>query len=70
MNMDSGETVSGFAFDHRTAANRENNFTFPSGPSVSEDDDEVTELKIRAFLDEKVIVFSLWFYICWYITKE
>lgn len=29
-------------------------FSFPSGPSVAEDDDEVTESKIRAFLHEKV----------------
>lgn len=29
-------------------------FTFPRGQSGSEDEDEVTEAKIRAFLDEKV----------------
>nr|POF26896.1 mitogen-activated protein kinase kinase kinase npk1 [Quercus suber] len=29
------------------------NFSFPCGPSLSEDDDELTESKIRAFLDEK-----------------
>ncbi|KAK4595921.1 hypothetical protein RGQ29_014134 [Quercus rubra] len=28
-------------------------FSFPCGPSLSEDDDELTESKIRAFLDEK-----------------
>lgn len=32
----------------------ESDFTFPSGVSAAEDDDEVTESKIRAFLDEKV----------------
>jgi hypothetical protein len=32
----------------------ENDFTFPCGPMGAEDDDEVTESKIRAFLDEKV----------------
>ena len=32
-----------------------NDFSFPCGPSVSEDDDEVTESKIRDFLDEKVL---------------
>ncbi|XP_068636823.1 mitogen-activated protein kinase kinase kinase NPK1-like [Aristolochia californica] len=31
-----------------------NDFTFPCGP-VSEEDDEVTESKIRAFLDEKAL---------------
>lgn len=29
-------------------------FTFPKGQSASEDEDELTEAKIRAFLDEKV----------------
>lgn len=29
-------------------------FTFPRGQSASEDEDELTEAKIRAFLDEKV----------------
>ncbi|XP_050372335.1 mitogen-activated protein kinase kinase kinase NPK1 [Argentina anserina] len=33
----------------------ENEFTFPCGPSVAEDDEEVTETKIRAFLDEKAL---------------
>lgn len=36
---------------------KENQFEFFSGPSAAEDDDEVTELKIRAFLDEKVPLF-------------
>ncbi|KAL2487000.1 Mitogen-activated protein kinase kinase kinase 3 [Abeliophyllum distichum] len=30
-------------------------FTFPSEPSAAEDDDEVTESKIKAFLDEKAL---------------
>lgn len=29
--------------------------SFPCGPSLSEDDDELTESKIKAFLDAKVI---------------
>ncbi|XP_041001034.1 mitogen-activated protein kinase kinase kinase NPK1 [Juglans microcarpa x Juglans regia] len=33
----------------------ENDFTFPRGPIPAEDDDEVTESKIRAFLDEKAL---------------
>ncbi|XP_009364204.2 mitogen-activated protein kinase kinase kinase NPK1 [Pyrus x bretschneideri] len=33
----------------------ETEFTFPSGPSAVEDDEEVTESKIRAFLDEKAL---------------
>lgn len=32
----------------------ETDFTFPCGQVTTEDDDEVTESKIRAFLDEKV----------------
>lgn len=37
---------------------KENDFTFPCGQSAVEDDEEVTESKIRAFLDEKVLLFS------------
>ncbi|CAK9173651.1 unnamed protein product [Ilex paraguariensis] len=33
----------------------DNDFTFPCGPLAAEDDDEVTESKIRAFLDEKAL---------------
>lgn len=33
----------------------ETEFTFPCGSSAAEDDDEVTESKIKAFLDEKVL---------------
>lgn len=33
----------------------ENDFTFPCEPIPTEDDDEVTESKIRAFLDEKAL---------------
>ena len=38
-----------------------NVFSFCSAPSVDEDDDEVTESKIRAFLVEKVIVLNFLF---------
>lgn len=53
----------------------QSDLSFPSGPSLSEDDDELTESKIKAFLDEKVILISqhhslcaenvvlIWFYI-------
>ncbi|XP_062006212.1 mitogen-activated protein kinase kinase kinase ANP1 isoform X2 [Rosa rugosa] len=33
----------------------EKDFSFPCGPSLSEDDDELTESKITAFLDEKAL---------------
>ncbi|KAH9765182.1 mitogen-activated protein kinase kinase kinase 3 [Citrus sinensis] len=33
----------------------ENEFTFPCGSSAAEDDEEVTESKIKAFLDEKAL---------------
>ncbi|KAJ4838849.1 hypothetical protein Tsubulata_010879 [Turnera subulata] len=36
----------------------EDDFSFPSGPLEAEDDDEVTESKIRAFLDEKALDFK------------
>lgn len=32
-------------------------FSFSCEPSVSEEDDELTESKIQAFLDEKVLLF-------------
>jgi len=35
------------------------NFSFPRGRSLSEDEDELTESKIKAFLYEKVWIFSL-----------
>lgn len=37
-----------------TLADENKDFSFPCGPSLSEDDDELTESKIKAFLDEKV----------------
>ncbi|XP_065853317.1 mitogen-activated protein kinase kinase kinase ANP1-like isoform X2 [Euphorbia lathyris] len=36
-------------------AQTDNNFSFPCGTTFSEDDDELTESKIRAFLGEKVL---------------
>lgn len=35
-----------------------NDSTSPCGQSAAEDDEEVTESKIKAFLDEKVLLFS------------
>ena len=32
-------------------------FSFPGVPSLSEEDDELTESKIKAFLDEKVLLY-------------
>lgn len=37
--------------------NEESDFKFFCGPSAAEDDDEVTDSKIRSFLDEKVPFF-------------
>jgi len=39
---------------HEASGKGQHDFTFPRGPVMPEDDDEVTESKIRAFLDEKV----------------
>ncbi|XP_010277967.1 PREDICTED: mitogen-activated protein kinase kinase kinase NPK1-like isoform X2 [Nelumbo nucifera] len=55
MKLGSGNLVSGTASSPRASQKDENDFTFPCGPSVYEDDDEVTESKIRAFLDEKAL---------------
>lgn len=46
MNLSLGQTI------HKVAGSPD--FEFACGPLASEDDDEVTESKIRAFLDEKV----------------
>lgn len=41
------------------STSKENDFTFPCGQSAAEDDEEVTESKIKAFLDEKVLFSSI-----------
>ncbi|KAG5560110.1 hypothetical protein RHGRI_003410 [Rhododendron griersonianum] len=55
MNLFSGHTINEAVEVSGASSNGDIDFTFPSGPSVAEDDDEVTESKIRAFLHEKVI---------------
>lgn len=42
---------------HLSASGGVNDLSFPHGPCLSEDDDELTESKIKAFLDVKVIFF-------------
>ncbi|XP_057466579.1 mitogen-activated protein kinase kinase kinase NPK1-like isoform X3 [Actinidia eriantha] len=51
----SGQIINNAANMPETSCNGDKDFTFPSGPSVAEDDDEVTETKIKAFLDEKAL---------------
>ncbi|KAI8566229.1 hypothetical protein RHMOL_Rhmol02G0023900 [Rhododendron molle] len=55
MNLFSGHTINEAVEVSGASSNGDIDFTFPSGPSAAEDDDEVTESKIRAFLHEKVI---------------
>lgn len=50
------ELVNG-ASSFGASAKVENDFTFPCGTPACEEDDEVTESKIRAFLDEKVSIY-------------
>lgn len=57
MNSSPGQTVQ-VADDSLGASIKESEFKFCSGPSAAEDDEEVTESKIRAFLDEKVMTAS------------
>ncbi|KAF5951009.1 hypothetical protein HYC85_013002 [Camellia sinensis] len=52
-NLFAGQTINKAANSLEASGN--NDFTFPSGPLVAEEDDEVTETKIRAFLDEKAL---------------
>lgn len=53
-NMQSSQSINKAAGCSAASDKVGNDFTFPCRPSVGEDDDEVTETKIRAFLDEKV----------------
>ena len=52
------QTINKAADIPEESCNGDKDFTFPSGPSVAEDDDEVTETKIKAFLDEKVLLLA------------
>ncbi|XP_028119373.1 mitogen-activated protein kinase kinase kinase NPK1-like isoform X1 [Camellia sinensis] len=52
-NLFAGQTINKAANSLEAPGN--NDFAFPSGPLVAEEDDEVTETKIRAFLDEKAL---------------
>ncbi|XP_059649988.1 mitogen-activated protein kinase kinase kinase NPK1 isoform X2 [Cornus florida] len=54
-NLFSGQTINKATDSTEASGNGDNDFTFPSGPVAAEDDDEVTESKIRAFLDEKAL---------------
>ncbi|KAF3457180.1 hypothetical protein FNV43_RR01837 [Rhamnella rubrinervis] len=53
MNSFSGQTIHTVAGSPGVSPKEETDFKFACGPLAAEDDDEVTELKIRAFLDEK-----------------
>lgn len=44
------------------AGKEDGGFTFPVGELEGDDEDEVTESKIRAFLDEKVLIFKTLLY--------
>ncbi len=58
INFSSNQSIHDIAVSPVESGKTENDFTFPCGPVETEDDDEVTESKIRAFLDEKVIFCS------------
>lgn len=61
VNSFSGQTVNKAADSTVSYCNVDNDFTFPSEPSVAEDDDDVTETKIIAFLEEKVLLLPHFF---------
>lgn len=54
INLSSSQSTHEVTGSPEASGNGKNDFTFPSRPLVAEDDDEDTESKIRAFLDEKV----------------
>ncbi|KAL0005917.1 hypothetical protein SO802_013478 [Lithocarpus litseifolius] len=53
INPDTKEQISQAAGCSGVFGEGDKDFSFPCGPSLSEDDDELTESKIRVFLDEK-----------------
>ncbi|KAJ8766274.1 hypothetical protein K2173_022333 [Erythroxylum novogranatense] len=53
--LSSNQSMSEVTGSPEKCDNRDNGFTFPCGPLATDDDDEVTESKIRAFLDEKAL---------------
>lgn len=55
MNSSPGRTIHVVAGSPGLSPKEETDFEFARGPLAAEDDDEVTESKIRAFLDEKVM---------------
>ncbi|XP_031276626.1 mitogen-activated protein kinase kinase kinase NPK1 [Pistacia vera] len=55
LNLSSGEAICGAVGTAGVSVKEENDFSFPCSASAPEDDDEVTESKIRAFLDEKAL---------------
>lgn len=54
INFFSNQSIHDIAVSPVESGKTEGDFTFPCGPVATEDDEEVTESKIRAFLDEKV----------------
>lgn len=57
-NLLSHQTQNEDAITTGKSCKADGDFSFQYGPSETEDDDEVTESKIRAFLDEKVFYFN------------
>lgn len=53
---DSDESLKVPASRINASSEEDNGFSFPRGTPLSEDDDELTESKIKAFLDAKVLV--------------
>ncbi|XAR57224.1 Mitogen-activated protein kinase kinase kinase [Bertholletia excelsa] len=55
VNLHARQTINKASDSPGLSGDKDNDFSFPSGPLAAEDDDEVTETKIRAFLDEKAL---------------
>ncbi|EXB50596.1 Mitogen-activated protein kinase kinase kinase ANP1 [Morus notabilis] len=55
INLETDQQIHLTASCSGTFSDGDKNFSFPCGPSLSEDDDELTESKIKAFLDEKAL---------------
>lgn len=59
VDLDNAEAVDKLAGSSESTGKGDNDFSFRYQRSLSEDDDELTESKIKAFLDEKVVLLFL-----------
>lgn len=70
MNLDADQNIQLPAGCSGTFNDRDKDFSFPCATSPSEDDEELTESKIKAFLDEKVLILVELRISCHFLYKD